>query len=240
MQKNFKRKTKLIDCPSPFAFSLEGALVHNPYVGTFHRGRQLKKDPMAHNPYVGTRLHSPRSQSCSIKSLIEKPSYVPFITQLQLIKEKNLNCAHLSRESLEGIMTITYSNEKLFDRDRVHNICAICLEEFDDGHLLRLLPNCKHAFHKNCVDSWLEGTFSEEDSITSFCPTCRRNAVIADSMPSSPGIDIPSEVFMVIGSLLASEYMKYDHPQEIEVDELVPCITLDSSEYSTCGFPLTM
>jgi hypothetical protein len=59
-------------------------------------------------------------------------------------------------------------------------------------------------------------------------------------MPSSPGIDIPSEVFMVIGSLLASEYMKYDHPQEIEVDELVPCITLDSSEYSTCGFPLTM
>jgi hypothetical protein len=240
---NFKlKRTKLIDSPSPFYRDLEGALVHNPYLGTFHRGRQYKKDgiDISRNPYIGTHLHSPRAVN-GLKSLLAKPPCVPFITQLQLIKEKNLNCAHLCRESLMELTTITYNSDTQLDS--VHNICAICLEEFEDGHLLRVLPNCSHTFHKNCVDHWLMGTFSEDETVTSFCPTCRRNASIADSLPESPspGIDIPMEVFVRIGSLLVSDYFDEDQKEEkVEEEELVPCITLESSEYSTCGFPLNI
>nr|CAD1822544.1 unnamed protein product [Ananas comosus var. bracteatus] len=35
--------------------------------------------------------------------------------------------------------------------------CAVCLAEFRDGELLRLLPKCGHAFHVACIDAWLRG-----------------------------------------------------------------------------------
>ncbi|XP_068643007.1 E3 ubiquitin-protein ligase ATL42-like [Aristolochia californica] len=43
--------------------------------------------------------------------------------------------------------------------------CAVCLSRFEDSEVLRLLPKCKHAFHINCVDRWLENHSS--------CPLCR-------------------------------------------------------------------
>ncbi|WOK94630.1 hypothetical protein Cni_G03335 [Canna indica] len=44
--------------------------------------------------------------------------------------------------------------------------CAICLSEFAHGEFVRVLPNCKHGFHAQCVDRWLASRLS--------CPTCRR------------------------------------------------------------------
>ncbi|KAJ8527958.1 hypothetical protein K7X08_015409 [Anisodus acutangulus] len=43
--------------------------------------------------------------------------------------------------------------------------CAVCLSRFEDVEILRLLPKCKHTFHINCIDQWLEKHSS--------CPLCR-------------------------------------------------------------------
>ncbi|KAG8372347.1 hypothetical protein BUALT_Bualt12G0056600 [Buddleja alternifolia] len=43
--------------------------------------------------------------------------------------------------------------------------CAVCLNKFEPEEILRLLPKCKHAFHVECVDTWLDGH--------STCPLCR-------------------------------------------------------------------
>jgi E3 ubiquitin-protein ligase ATL6/9/15/31/42/55 len=43
--------------------------------------------------------------------------------------------------------------------------CTVCLSKFEDEEILRLLPKCKHAFHMNCIDQWLESH--------STCPLCR-------------------------------------------------------------------
>ena len=43
--------------------------------------------------------------------------------------------------------------------------CAVCLSKFEDVEILRLLPKCKHAFHIDCIDHWLEKHSS--------CPLCR-------------------------------------------------------------------
>ncbi|CAI0628730.1 unnamed protein product [Linum tenue] len=36
------------------------------------------------------------------------------------------------------------------DRDGLE--CAVCISKFEDVEILRLLPQCKHAFHINCID----------------------------------------------------------------------------------------
>ncbi|KAL3512904.1 hypothetical protein ACH5RR_025621 [Cinchona calisaya] len=43
--------------------------------------------------------------------------------------------------------------------------CVVCLCEFSDKDMLRLLPLCSHAFHINCIDTWLLSN--------STCPLCR-------------------------------------------------------------------
>lgn len=51
--------------------------------------------------------------------------------------------------------------------------CAICLSKFEDVEILRLLPKCKHGFHINCLDEWLEKHSS--------CPLCRHK-ISADDL----------------------------------------------------------
>ncbi|WOL02765.1 RING-H2 finger protein ATL54-like [Canna indica] len=57
--------------------------------------------------------------------------------------------------------------------------CAVCLSEFREGEILRLLPKCGHAFHRVCIDTWLRSHVN--------CPLCR--APIVASISTSNGAD---------------------------------------------------
>lgn len=70
--------------------------------------------------------------------------------------------------------------------------CAVCLSRFEDTEVLRLLPKCKHAFHLECVDRWLESHSS--------CPICRHKIDPGDLTTFAysnslryPGRDPPAE-----------------------------------------------
>lgn len=54
--------------------------------------------------------------------------------------------------------------------------CAVCLLEFEDDEILRLLPKCSHAFHPDCIDAWLAFHFT--------CPVCRADLVPKPGEPS--------------------------------------------------------
>ncbi|KAH6763195.1 RING/U-box superfamily protein [Perilla frutescens var. hirtella] len=58
--------------------------------------------------------------------------------------------------------------------------CAVCLCEFSELDKLRLLPICSHAFHIDCIDTWLLSN--------STCPLCR--GVIL-----SPGFSFENPIF---------------------------------------------
>ncbi|XP_060207394.1 E3 ubiquitin-protein ligase ATL4-like [Lycium barbarum] len=45
--------------------------------------------------------------------------------------------------------------------------CAVCLSKFEPHDKLRLLPLCCHAFHSECIDTWLV--------TNQTCPLCRFN-----------------------------------------------------------------
>ncbi|KAG6503516.1 probable E3 ubiquitin-protein ligase ATL44 [Zingiber officinale] len=49
--------------------------------------------------------------------------------------------------------------------------CAICLAEFADGEIVRVLLQCGHGFHRDCVDVWLRSSAS--------CPSCRRSLTVS-------------------------------------------------------------
>ncbi|KAG6481392.1 RING-H2 finger protein ATL13-like [Zingiber officinale] len=56
--------------------------------------------------------------------------------------------------------------------------CAVCLCEFEGDDKLRLLPKCSHAFHTQCIDTWLLSH--------STCPLCRAS-LLYDLSPSHSG-----------------------------------------------------
>ncbi|XP_061366938.1 RING-H2 finger protein ATL16-like [Gastrolobium bilobum] len=43
--------------------------------------------------------------------------------------------------------------------------CVVCLTEFQEQDVLKVLPNCSHAFHLDCIDIWLQTNVN--------CPLCR-------------------------------------------------------------------
>ncbi|KAF3796759.1 RING-H2 finger protein [Nymphaea thermarum] len=59
----------------------------------------------------------------------------------------------------------SYQEKKKTSGDEIP--CAICLQEFGEGDIVRRLPKCRHHFHMVCIDRWL--------TIDASCPTCRQH-----------------------------------------------------------------
>ncbi|KAM7491427.1 hypothetical protein LguiA_034348 [Lonicera macranthoides] len=55
--------------------------------------------------------------------------------------------------------------------------CAVCLYEFDSSDEIRRLTNCRHVFHRSCLDRWM-------DHDRNTCPLCR-SPFIADDLQDS-------------------------------------------------------
>ncbi|KAK8560811.1 hypothetical protein V6N13_026246 [Hibiscus sabdariffa] len=72
----------------------------------------------------------------------------------------------LDPDLVQAFPTFYYSTVKESRREKYGLECAICLGEFEDDDLLRLLTICCHIFHKECVDLWLQSNKT--------CPVCRQ------------------------------------------------------------------
>ncbi|KAG6575192.1 Brassinosteroid-responsive RING protein 1, partial [Cucurbita argyrosperma subsp. sororia] len=55
---------------------------------------------------------------------------------------------------------------KLSDLSDPPENCVVCFYEFDGAEEIRLLMNCKHIFHRRCVERWINHNHDT-------CPLCR-------------------------------------------------------------------
>ncbi|XP_031386094.1 RING-H2 finger protein ATL5-like isoform X2 [Punica granatum] len=63
---------------------------------------------------------------------------------------------------VEKIATTNFSRDTFSAEDAQ---CSICLGEYQEKEVLRIMPKCGHNFHLVCVDVWLRRQ--------STCPVCR-------------------------------------------------------------------
>lgn len=112
----------------------------------------------------------------------------------------------LDRAVIESFPVFTYDLVKGLKAQTKETLeCAVCLNEYEDDELLRLLPKCSHAFHPECIDMWLLSHTT--------CPVCRISLVPADEANPTgtdfgiiepPEITPPEEVTITVDGARSS------------------------------------
>ncbi|GMI73897.1 TOXICOS EN LEVADURA 4 [Hibiscus trionum] len=75
---------------------------------------------------------------------------------------------------LDSLPLFTFSSiTRRSNNDSITGDCAVCLSKFEPEDQLRLLPLCCHAFHAQCIDTWL--------SSNQTCPLCRSPLFASES-----------------------------------------------------------
>ncbi|CAJ1949976.1 unnamed protein product [Sphenostylis stenocarpa] len=64
---------------------------------------------------------------------------------------------------VSAIPTLRFNHEAFVSTGSTQ--CVICLADYKEKELLRIIPKCGHTFHLSCIDMWLKKQ--------STCPVCR-------------------------------------------------------------------
>lgn len=127
--------------------------------------------------------------------------------------------ARLSPAKLKKLKIIIFCETDNYD------MCAICLDDFEDGDKLRILP-CNHGFHSHCIDPWL--TRSRR-----VCPCCKQ-AVFPDEPPVNPPTPpSPNPLTIDNEAALAADEDSSDQSSITEPLNLAPNNTIEEADETT-------
>ncbi|XP_005988332.1 E3 ubiquitin-protein ligase RNF130 isoform X2 [Latimeria chalumnae] len=95
-----------------------------------------------------------------------------FIQKIRYANARDKNQRRLGDAAKKAIGKLTTRTVKKGDKeiDPDFDHCAVCIEGYKLNDVVRILP-CKHVFHKNCVDPWLNEQCT--------CPMCKLNILKA-------------------------------------------------------------
>ncbi|XAR64923.1 hypothetical protein NMG60_11008823 [Bertholletia excelsa] len=111
---------------------------------------------LAHLSCVYTRLRFPGISSYRISTIATTPA----TSERGLDESSLIACPKLGYSQVKEHMNGGASKSTA-------SSCSICLADYKDTDVLRLLPECGHLFHLGCVDPWL--------LLHPTCPICRNS-----------------------------------------------------------------
>ncbi|KAK3019240.1 hypothetical protein RJ639_005275 [Escallonia herrerae] len=93
-------------------------------------------------------------------------SFRTFSAADDVVSSRNLRCINdqngQTNELFDSLPLFTFGS---VTGNATGGDCAVCLSKFESNDQLRLLPLCCHAFHSDCIDTWL--------AANQTCPLCR-------------------------------------------------------------------
>ncbi|KAF5479558.1 hypothetical protein F2P56_000368 [Juglans regia] len=193
IQHQFQQKDGYLSYPPPFSPSSS-----SPYTGTFHKESTPSSSGTRISPallfvivilavlfFISGLLHllvrflvKHPSSSASTQSSRNPEISSSDVLQRQLQQLFHLHDSGLDQAFIDALPVFQYKEivglKEPFD-------CAVCLCEFSGKDKLRLLPMCSHAFHINCIDTWLLSN--------STCPLCRGTLFTPEFSVETPNFD---------------------------------------------------
>ncbi|OQR68600.1 E3 ubiquitin-protein ligase RNF13-like [Tropilaelaps mercedesae] len=101
------------------------------------------------------------------------------------LRERRRNARHrLAKKYLKHLPIKKWTKSEEF---RNYEACSICLDEYQEGEKLRVLP-CHHGYHSKCIDPWLTKN-------RRVCPLCKRKIVL----PGMPEDSSDNETTPLLG-----------------------------------------
>ncbi|KAG9155871.1 hypothetical protein Leryth_004125 [Lithospermum erythrorhizon] len=109
-------------------------------------------------------LPSPNQEQSS--NFQENQTIAPFESPLSAILIREL----LPSMKLSGVVCINGGGgDELAPKEE----CVVCLCEFEGDEEIRCMKNCRHFFHRDCIDRWM-------DLGKTTCPLCKQSLVPID------------------------------------------------------------
>ncbi|KAJ4777090.1 hypothetical protein LUZ62_061347 [Rhynchospora pubera] len=112
--------------------------------------------------FVCARLVCGRSESVDLRTIPYE-----FEMHTQFRAQQNIPQPECIVDGLEPVVIASMPTLKYIKQSPcvTEDQCTICLGEYEERDILRIMPTCGHNFHSSCIDIWLESH--------STCPICR-------------------------------------------------------------------
>ncbi|XP_034233470.1 E3 ubiquitin-protein ligase RNF13 isoform X2 [Thrips palmi] len=207
-----------INIPSVFVGEHTGAFLKAKYLynETFPcRHYVLINDEMPFN--INTHLLLPFATVVGICCLIMLTFMV-----LKCLQDRRRQRRHrLPAASLRQIPT------SKFQKGDPYETCAICLDDYQEGEKLRILP-CSHAYHSKCIDPWLTRN-------RRVCPVCKRKVFAQDERMSDSDSDTDADdtTPLVRGGPQGTQGGTFDRPTGNAILSSTASPSLFGSSYSS-------
>ncbi|XP_050235590.1 RING-H2 finger protein ATL5-like [Mercurialis annua] len=106
--------------------------------------------------FVCTRIICGRLRASESRQMFEIESRID-------LEQPEHQISGLEPVMVAAIPTMKFSREAFSSVEDAQ--CSICLGEYQEKEVLRIMPKCGHNFHLSCIDVWLRKQ--------STCPVCR-------------------------------------------------------------------
>lgn len=106
--------------------------------------------------FVCTRIICGRLRGAESRQMLEIESRID-------IEQPEHGISGLEPVLVAAIPTLRFTREAFSSAEDAQ--CSICLGEYQEKEVLRIMPKCGHNFHLSCIDEWLRKH--------STCPVCR-------------------------------------------------------------------